>query len=235
MSLFQFKEFSVNQSRSALKVGTDAMLLGAMVEVEASSNCLDIGAGTGVLSLMIAQRNSFVQIDAVEIDALSCLDCKANFQASPWRDRLRLYEQDILDFSQEKSYDLILSNPPFFLNGLLGENERVNRAKHNNSLPFHQLFRKVNELLTINGSFWMISPSTYFEGLLNIASQNDLYVNRMIQIYPKPSKVATRVILQVEKKKKELIENSFTIRDNAGRYTREYIELTKDFHNRPMV
>ncbi len=139
MSVFKFKHFSVKQSDSAMKVGTDAMLLGAFVETENKTQALDIGTGTGVLSLMLAQKNETLQITAIDIDELSAKEALINFQNSSWTNRLNVYHADFLSFKTENQYDLIVSNPPYFSTTNENKDERKAQARHISSLEIKPL------------------------------------------------------------------------------------------------
>jgi len=229
MSTFQFKQFSIQQSRSALKVGTDAMVLGSLINSENKSRGLDIGAGTGVLTLMIAQNNPNIQIDAIEIDADTSLDCKENFADSIWSERLRVIHSDFLGFPFQNKYDLIFSNPPFYHNSLLSSDQRTAISKHSVHLPFDRLFEKVSQILSENGNFWIIVPAEHALTIKEIAKENQLFQANEINVFAKPGK-HSRSILSFSKIENPASLNSLTIREESGAYTKEYIQLTKDFH-----
>lgn len=229
MSKFHFKHFSVEQERSALKVGTDSMILGSFIDYTSRKKGLDIGAGTGVLSLMVAQSNPEIQIDAIEIDDESVIDCKTNFECSNWSERLNVIHSDFLAFPFQNKYDLIFSNPPFYHNSLLSSDERTAISKHSFHLPFDRLFEKVNHLLTDNGHFWLIIPAEHTQTIKEIAKENQLFLTKEIAIYGKPEK-QTRSILSFSKIEKPNTTDSITIREVNGNYTEQYIKLTKDFH-----
>lgn len=235
MSVFSFRQFQVQQKYTSLKVGTDAMLLGAFIDVAENEKALDIGAGTGVLSLMIAQKSSRISITAIEVDTDAILDLKTNFKRSPWSDRLRSIQNDFLkeDFSGH-TYDLIFSNPPFYENGLLSENEKKNKSRHELSLPLESLFSKVNQLLTYSGSFWIILPYVNHEKWISFAHSLNLYCCNKIYLYAKPD-VCKRVILTFQKVEKvDFTESNFLIRNQEGNYSEEYKMLTKDYHSKQL-
>lgn len=229
MSTFQFKHFTINQSRSALKVGTDAMILGSFIDSTSKKKGLDIGAGTGVLSLMIAQNNPDIEIDAIEIDSDSFLDCKENFAGLKYSEKLKIVHADFLSFSFQKKYDLIFSNPPFYYNSLQSSDERTAISKHSVHLPFDRLFEKVSLLLTENGHFWLIIPAEHTPTIKDIAKENHLFPLHEINVFAKPGK-HTRSILSFSKIGGSTSFNSLTIREETGAYTEQYIQLTKDFH-----
>lgn len=229
--MFQFKHFSVQQDNSALKVGTDAMLLGACVASENASSCLDIGAGTGVISLMLAQKNPAIEITAIEIDAASAIDCRANFLNSNWCKQLTCLEADFLSWSTEQRFDLIVSNPPFYQNSLLSNHVLTAQSKHAVFLPFEQLFEKVTRLLAENGVFWLIVPFQDLEFVSEIGNNNHLMCSHQITIEGKPGK-PVRVILAFQKKPIQSQVKTICIRTENGNYTSQYIELTKEFHSK---
>ncbi|MEY3238049.1 MAG: hypothetical protein RI883_2150 [Bacteroidota bacterium] len=233
MPPFLFKHFSITQNRSALKVGTDAMLLGAFIKSQNEHLGLDIGTGTGVLSLMVAQKNPKIQIDAIDLDRESIIDCKENFTNSNWSERLSVISDDFLLYSFDKKYDLIFSNPPFYQNSLLNENKRTAVSKHAVHLPFEVLFEKVSKLLTDNGSFWIIFPFDDFEKVTNLGESNGFFIENKITIESKLS-VPTRVILSFRKSGNPIKEKTLVIRNLDNSFSDEYIELTKEFHGKKL-
>lgn len=231
---FDFKEFSVTQARSALKVGTDAMLLGAIAHHENPKNILDVGTGTGVLALMLAQKYPTAQIHAIDIDSNSLLDCQENFENSPWAANL---SQSLIDFNRFETttkFDLIIRNPPFYENGLKGENERNNLAKHESDNLISELFVKSKELLTNHGILWLILPYASSENWIEFAQKNGLYLVENHTIFakterPKRSVLAFGTEAIAPGKLLELI-----VRTDLGGYTEEYKVLTKDFHSKEL-
>lgn len=234
MSTFQFKHFSVSQANATMKVGTDAMLLGSSVDDERPSSILDIGTGTGVIALMLAQRFAEAKVIGLEIDDEACQEAKINFEQSPWKDRLETIHGDILDIQFDDRFDLIVSNPPYYENSLISENERTSRAKHAEFLPVNNLLRKVASILTKNGSFWVIIPSENAESWMHQAELNQLHLQSSISILGKEGQAEKRRILAFAREKREVTSSRLTIRNSEGKYTSEYIELTKDFHDRDL-
>jgi tRNA1Val (adenine37-N6)-methyltransferase len=234
MPPFLFKHFSITQNRSALKVGTDAMLLGAFIKSENEHIGLDIGAGTGVLSLMVVQKNPTIQIDAIELDNESIIDCQENFINSNWSERLSTISADFLKHEFDKKYDLIFSNPPFYQNSLVNENHRTAVSKHAVHLPFDRLFEKVSSLLSDTGCFWIIFPFDDFEKVTNLGMSNGLFIENKITIESKLT-VPTRVILSFRKTINQVSEKTLVIRSLDNSFSDEYIELTKDFHGKKLT
>lgn len=230
MSVFRFKQFDVKQANNPLKVGTDAMLLGAFIGATDKKFGLDLGSGTGVLSLMVAQNNDEIQIDAVEINSLAATECSFNFEESVWSNRLNCLKGDYLSIDFQKHYDLIFSNPPYHLEAIIGTNLDYNRAKHSDSSELAELFRLVNRILSENGDFWLILPFQLQTYIQKIAVENQLFCKQLIQIHAKVNKPNTRTIFQFQKKQSNLSVSDFYIRNADNSYTEAYIKLTKAFH-----
>lgn len=230
---FKFKQFDIYQSESAMKVGTDGVLIGAWSPVLNRKNILDIGSGTGLISLMLAQRNSFANITAIEIDEGSANQSKQNFEISRWSDRLSVEHisfQEFYKFSSAK-YDLIVSNPPFFTSGNAAPEKSRAVARHNSHLTFDELLLGVEKLLFDDGDFVVILPSVGFEDFLFKANEIGLYVNSQLDIYPTPTKERVRVISVFSRKKVKSTVESLIIEVNGRlNYSEEYINLTKDFY-----
>lgn len=229
MSVFKFKEFSIIQDRSAMKVGTDAMILGSLVSTDLKGKCLEIGTGTGVISLMIAQRSPELRITTLEIDSESLEEAIQNFQNSPWKDRVEGVLCDFLEYSTSERFDLIVSNPPYFENGLLNESKRKASSRHEASLPLINLFQKSKELLTKKGEFVLILPAQSASKWIDNALKMNLYCFKEITIYGKPN-LPKRAILFFTKENKEIIREELIIRNLDNTYTDEYKKLTIDFH-----
>ena len=220
---------------SPLKVGTDSMLLGSFISSDSKLQGLDLGAGTGVLSLMLAQKNQKIQIDAVEIDANVANECDLNFHNSKWRKNLSCISADYLQFPFKKKYDLIFSNPPYHFENILSPDNGVNISKHSLLFDFIQFFQLVNQLLTENGDFWIILPFSSSDQLTKLASEHGLFLKENICIHSKPSKKNIRVILNFSSQKQlDVCRREFVIRNENNLYSEEYITLTKDFHSKDL-
>ena len=215
-----------------MKVGTDAMILGATIQSGNCKNSLDIGAGTGVLSLMVAQGNHDIVIDAIEIDEDSTLECARNFKASNWSDRLNVVHGDFLFYKSDKRYDLIFSNPPYYQSTLINQDERKGRARHEQSLPIPAFLGNVNNLLTENGFFWLIVPFDDVDSWQNCAAKNELHVNELISVFGKRNDNPKRAVLKIGRILMEPFKSSLVIRETDGSYSSEYVELTKEFHGK---
>jgi tRNA1Val (adenine37-N6)-methyltransferase len=230
LSVFRFKQFDVKQANNPLKVGTDAMLLGAFIDATDKKLGLDLGTGTGVLSLMVAQKNTEIQLDAVEINSLAAAECSFNFEQSVWSNRLKCLEGNYLTIDFEKCFDLIFTNPPYHIESIIGENLDYNRAKHSDSNELAELFRLVNRILSEDGDFWLILPFQLQTYIQEIAGENQLYCKQLIQIHAKENKRNTRVVFQFQKKQSNLSITDFYIRNADNSYTESYIQLTKAYH-----
>lgn len=230
--IFHFKHFSVQQSNSALKVGTDAMVLGASLDVKNATSVLDIGTGTGVLSLIAAQKNQNAAITAIEIDSESCLDAKCNFENSQWSNRLYLIQSDFLTHAFTEKFDVIVSNPPFYQNSLHNSDQQLAVAKHNEFLPMDLLFKKVATLLTDTGTFSLIFPFQDRDEVAKKALSIGFFIRKDITVNGKPE-TPVRAILELCLEKVEQTEfHYFTVRNSDGSYSDEYRDLTLDFHGK---
>jgi len=230
LSVFRFKQFDVKQEHNPLKVGTDSMLLGAFIDAREKSFGLDLGAGTGVLSLMVAQKNPEIQIDAVEINPEASKECDYNFQNSTWRHRLNSIEGDYLKLKFERKYDLIFSNPPYHLEDVLGDNLNTTQAKHSSSKELKELIDLASNIISCSGDFWLILPCQLSEFVIDLAEQNSLFCSEFIRIHSKETKRNTRIIIRFSKDSAPRSESDFYIRNEDNSYSNEYIELTKDYH-----
>lgn len=231
MSTFRFKQFQIIQEDNAMKVGTDSMLLGSLVSVESKSNFLDIGAGTGVISLMLLQRNPRMKGVSIEIDELSSAECSKNVALSPWSSNLSVENIDFTEFESELKFDLIVSNPPYFQSRNLNDDERKARARHESSLPVNVLLSNAKRHMSENCDLWLVIPFEDFENWIQNAQDVNLFLKKRIDIYGKEYAVRPkRVIVNLNKTKSELIHSRFSIRNNESEYSDEYIELTKDYH-----
>lgn len=229
---FQFKQFSIRDENSALKVGTDAVLLGASINTENSKSILDIGCGSGIIALMMAQKSNST-IDAIDIDFESVEEAKINFENSPWSDQLIAKHVSLSDHVKQskKKYDLIVSNPPFFNNSLKSPSDRNNLSKHTSSLSHEELLSGVKNLLSADGVFAVIIPFDQMTSFLNMALIEGLYCLQKLIIYPTPKKPVNRIILELSKNQPvKSKEDSLTIRDASGNFTEQYKTQTRDYY-----
>lgn len=232
---FTFKQFSVNQDRCAMKIGTDGVLLGAWTSTTPSPySVLDIGAGTGLLSLMLAQRCHAEIIDALEIDSEAYEQCVGNFEQSPWCDRLFCYHASLEEFADEidDKYDLIICNPPFYSENYKASNKQRAMARFQDAMPFSQLIESVAKLLSASGIFSVIIPFKEESNFISLASNFNLFPNRITHVKGTLNSEIKRTLIEFSfgptppDVKKDLL----IIETSRHQYTEKYIDLTKDFY-----
>ncbi len=227
---FKFKQFTVYQEHSAMKVGTDGVLLGAWGAVGEGS-ILDIGCGSGVITLMCAQRTVNSDIDGVDIDDGAVIQSRINVEKSPWGGRVNIFNSDIDSFCPNKKYNYILSNPPYFIESQKAPNKARTAARHTDTLPHTTLAKRVSELLADDGIFSVILP--YIESNMFIveAVNYGLYCVKRMDVRGVATKGVKRVMLQFSKEKGALTSDELIIENSVrGSYTQKYIDLTKDFY-----
>ena len=228
---FRFKQFTIRQENAAMKVGTDGVLLGAWAEVSGAKTILDIGTGTGLIAIMLAQRSQ-TKIDAVEIDEASFIQAKENVTRCPWSSRIALYHNSFQGFSSEQNvnYDLIVSNPPYFIKSLKSPQAARNSARHNQELSQDDLVEGVVKLLKNEGIFSAIFP--YIEGNIFVAkaAAKGLFCSKRVNVIGKQGTGVKRLLLEFRKQKLPFEESELTIRDKDDGFTQEYRLLTKDFY-----
>lgn len=230
--IFRFRDFNIQHSASTMKVGQDAVLLGALTKIENAGKILDIGTGCGIIALMLAQRSN-ADIDAIEIDENSATEAASNFQLSPWSDRLHAIHLSLADFVtiSTQKYDLIVSNPPFFHRDLLPVSKKLQMAKHATSLDFDSFIKGSKALLKKTGRLNVILPCTLMEVFTSKCLINGLFQLSAIQIIPRTGRKPNRVILTFSDEKAEnIISSFFTVRNENGHYSQQYIDATAGFH-----
>lgn len=232
--MFTFKQFSVLQDKTAMKVGTDGVLLGAWAPINHNPfSVLDIGAGTGIIALMLAQRTNAEQIDALEIDEDAYEEAVENFENSPWGDRLFCFHAGLDEFIEEPEdeYDLIVSNPPFYAEDYKSENEQRDLARFQDAMPFEELVEAADLLLSENGILAIILPFKEEEKFIALAKESELYPVKITRVKGTPTAVVKRSLLAFSRNQTAQPEvDELTIEIDRHVYTSEYIELTKDFY-----
>ena len=230
---FVFKEFTIKQDQCAMKIGTDSVLLGAITSLSKKPySILDIGAGTGVLALMLAQRSDAEIIDALEIDADAYEQCVDNFEQSPWGDRLFCYHASIQEFAEEieDTYDLIVCNPPFYSEDYKTNDASRDLARFQDAMPFEHLIQAVTTLLNQDGKFSVIIPFKAREAFIHLAEKVNLNPEKITKIRGHKASEFKRVVIEFSYKKTAHTTSELTIEHDRHEYTNEYISLTKDFY-----
>lgn len=236
---FHCKEFSLNHSKSSMKIGTDAILLSCLSPKAFPENMIDIGTGCGIISLCMAQKYSKAKIIAIDIDKNSVLEASENFRNSKYFERLVAKEISLEDFvlTNNQKFDLIISNPPFFISSLESPKENRNNARHNISLSYNELISYSRRIISPNGILSIILPFKESKIFEHSANDEGFEVVFRTKIFSKPNKVCERVVLHLKLKEsiiKEdfqfvLIEKEIILRDEQNNYTEDYKNLVKEF------
>ncbi|WP_066440740.1 tRNA1(Val) (adenine(37)-N6)-methyltransferase [Chryseobacterium sp. CCH4-E10] len=227
MKPFTFKQFVIQQSKEVFRVGTDGVLLGALANIENAFNILEVGTGTGLISLMLAQRNPEAQFLGIDTNKDAAELTKFNFEKSPFFSRLKNNHQDFKNFETDKKFDLIVSNPPYFE---VSGSEKDKIARQTVELNFSQLISKSSMLLSKNGVFSVILPAETGNDFIAIAIENGMFLIRKINIKGIENSKVKRLILEFSLSEKDLIESEFIIEKSPRQYSDQYLELTKEFH-----
>lgn len=228
--VFQFKHFAIKQNLCAMKVGTDGVLLGAWTKAP-TGNVLDIGCGSGLISLMIAQRNPNTQIDAIDVDHNAFLQTTENIANSEWKHSIKSHHTTLQNFTTDKKYQLIVSNPPFFVNATKSANNSKNIARHTDELSFNDLLHHASKLLENDGVFSVVLPTTEEVEFCKIASTHELFLNRVCYVKPNLDKEPKRILMEFSLTNTPIVSESLTIETKKRHhYTEEYRNLTKEFY-----
>ena len=230
---FQFKQFRIVQERSAMKVGMDGVLLGAWVDPSGAERVLDVGTGTGLIALMMAQKHNRAQIDAIEVDQDAFNEAVLNCQQSSWNDRIKLELCSLQEFAARtaQKYDLIVSNPPFFTNGVKAPLESRAQARHSDSLPLDVLISGAAGMLSEKGRIALVLPVESLQEIGVLADSNKLFISRLCRVKPNPPKPVFRILIELTNFECVIDESELMIEfEKHHDYTPEYRELTKDFY-----
>lgn len=233
---FRFKQFSVDDSGCAMKVGTDSVLLGAWADYTANTRILDIGTGCGLLALIAAQESNAI-VTAIDIEETACRKAAENFRQSPWPARLQCIHQGLQEFTHNRivskavPFDHIITNPPYFINSLKSPDTGRNTARHTDGLPLETLIKLSSLLLADYGKLSKVFPFSESSLLISLAADHSLNLSRLLIIIPKLGKEPNRILLELTKGSVETVETAeLAIRDEKGHYTEEYIGLTERFY-----
>ena len=243
---FQFKQFFVNHDRCAMKVGTDGVLLGSWCPTpqskmqDAKCKILDVGTGSGLIALMLAQRCPEAQIDAIDIDAAACTQAAENFASSPWAERLHATPCSLQDWQMVngkcengKLYDLIVSNPPYFVDSLKNPDAARSTARHNDTLPFGELIETSTQMLAPDGKLAVIVPAEVEQVLQDLAATNGLHCMLRCYVHPKPGRPAKRVMIawsRTPAPEPTECTGHLTLEDEQGGRSEAYQQLTREFY-----
>lgn len=229
---FAFKQFKINQDKCAMKVGTDAVLLGSWVNALNSKTILDIGTGTGIIALMLAQKSG-ARIDAIDIDNNAFEQARENINSCNWKDRITAHHISLQQFVTEctQKYDLIVSNPPYFVDSSKAIEESRSNARHTDQLGYNELLDGVLNLLNPNGKFYIILPTKEGESFRELAEEKKFYLTKLTRVITRADKPEKRLLMRFEFIRRTFSESSIVIeKDERHSYTDEYKELTKDYY-----
>jgi tRNA1Val (adenine37-N6)-methyltransferase len=236
MSVFHFRHFDLIQSKNGLKMNTDSMLLGVFTDASKAFEVFDFGAGTGVLSLMLAQRFPEIRITAIELDVEDAQVAESNFQNSPWSNRLSIICGDLFElaFSQNKA-QLVICNPPYFLDALTAQSQGTNRVKHSDTGKLKQFLQSAFDFTDDNGTSWFILPAENAQVHTTLFEKTGWFIQQEILIFPKPEKNCVRIIYELGKSSVNKVQyRDFIIRNNDHSYSEAYVQLTKAFHGKDL-
>ncbi|WP_455624360.1 tRNA1(Val) (adenine(37)-N6)-methyltransferase [Parabacteroides sp.] len=229
---FQFKKFTVWHDKCAMKVGTDGVLLGAWASTERCLRILDVGTGTGLIALMLAQRSTAI-LDAIDIDPDACLQARENIAKSPFANRTQVYQTSLSEYKPDEhiKYDLIVSNPPYFIDSLKCPDTKRNLARHTDTLSLPDLLRDSRKLLAPEGNIALVLPFEQREYLIGLAREESLFPLRETHVSPVPDAIPKRLLIELSAKPVTEPELSYlTLEIERHRYTDEFIALAKDFY-----
>lgn len=229
---FKFKQFTVYHDQCAMKVGTDGVLLGAWTEVDSASTALDIGTGTGLISLMLAQRNEDINIDAIDIDHDAIGQATENVNHSPFNSQIRCHNLSLQDFVKLKNnkYDLVVSNPPFFNQSLKSPKQNRTLARHTDSLFIEELIELSSSLLKEKGRLSLIYPYENKDQILSLARTDDLFPSRITEVLPTPTSSPKRILIELSREELSFETKQLVVELERHKYSPDFIELVKDYY-----
>ncbi len=228
--MFQFKQFTIQQDRTPMKVGTDGVLLGAWADLDGAKTILDIGTGTGLIALMGAQRNHAALVHAIEIEPQACQQAQENIQNSPWADRVQLFPSALQSYFPEIFYDSIVCNPPFFIHSTKTPDPGRTLARHNDSLPLPDLVQNVRRLLCPEGNFCVILPVKEAQELITLAQTCHLFPAQITRVIPNPGKPPKRLLVKFIFSPCPIAEDELIIEFSRHCYSDKYKTLTQAFY-----
>ncbi len=229
-SSFTFKQFTICHDHCAMKVGTDGVLLGAWAPADGAARILDVGTGSGLIALQLAQRNPQAQIVAVEVDPEAAGQAQQNVDRSPWKDRVEVVCCDFRTYQSAVPFDLVVSNPPYFVDALKCPDQLRSAARHTGGLNYDSLFRRSVPMLSQQGQVSIIIPAEVEKQVVDVAWTHRLYPSHLLRVYTKPGKPCRRVLLTFSRSDVPCSEESLSIQLNDNTYSPEYVALTRDFY-----
>jgi len=233
-SWFHFKQFTIQQEHAAMKVGTDGVLLGAWASLPGpQSRILDVGTGTGLIALMIAQRTKYVAVDALEIDPSSARQAKENFRNSPWKESLQCIQSSFQDYSSQCKiqYDLIICNPPFFSGSAKTPSKERNLARHDDSLSLEDIFKASLPLMKKTTIISLILPIEKEMQAIDLSTEYKMYCNRLTRVIPAPGKPTKRILMEFSNTPSKIIEDELTIETEIRhQYSYRFKKLVDEFY-----
>lgn len=228
---FQFKQFTVWHDKCAMKVGTDGVLLGAWASVQNAHKILDVGTGTGLVALMLAQRSlPDADIIALEIDEAAAGQARENVTRSPWKERVKVVQTDFRDYQSSDKFDVIVSNPPYFVDSLECPDQQRNAARHNDSLAYEELLEGVAGLLAEDGAFTIVIPADVADRVKMIAATKNLYAVRQLNVITKPGGIPKRTLITFTFSNQECVFEELLTELARHQYSEKYIALTREYY-----
>ncbi len=231
MSGFRFRCFDVEHDRCAMKVGTDGVLIGAWCDVSVGDRVIDVGTGSGLIALMVAQRNEAAQVDAIDVDAGAVEQAKENVECSRYADRIRVVRQDFCDRGGLlKEYDLIVSNPPFYTADTMSPDRGRSMARNASSLPFGVLMSRAAELLAPKGELALVVPADVARGIISLGAEHGLFLTRRTDVADSPLAEVKRTLLAFGREIRTTERSKLNVHDELGRRSVEMGRLTGEFY-----
>ncbi len=229
--MFQFKQFSVDDALCAMKVGTDGVLIGAWADVAGAKRVLDMGTGSGIIALMVAQRNQEAMVEAIDIDEGAVAQAQRNVDASPWSDRISIYQADASTYAPQHSFDHIVSNPPFFTTTLVSPDERRAMARHCSTLIYDDIVATAERLLTLGGRLSLILPPSEAAEFRRVAFSR-LWLSRQMDVSSHRGDVPKRTMMEFRLCEEPLMPRvtAMEIYADGGAYSDKYRELTAEYY-----
>ena len=230
-SVFRFRQFTVHQDKCAMKVGTDAVLLGSWVNAADAKNILDIGTGTGIIAMMLAQKSN-ATIDAIDIDLNACIQAEENVTGSAWAKRIHIHNISFQEFSSSSKdkYDLIVSNPPYFSDASKPLSIERIQSRHTDLLPFTELIRGVKKIISDEGKFCVVLPCREGTSFMDESLKQGLFCGNILHVKTRIEKQEKRLLMEFSTCLKNMEEKEMVIRCIDNEFSREYVEMTKEYY-----